>query len=100
MRGGHLPDESACRQVDHRDRGVFLVLGIEPPPARCDHKAMRIDGTGFDRTDDCILGEIDKCDHATVLASDVEQAAWPDLEAVRRHVWRKIDVGHMPARLK
>src|SRR5882757_1336410 len=61
---------------------------------------MRIDGTGFDRTDDCILGEIDKCDHATVLASDVEQAAWPDLEAVRRHVWRKIDVGHMPARLK
>src|SRR2546428_11739002 len=100
MRCRYLPHESASGQVDHRDRGVFLVLGVEPPPVGGDRKAMRIDRTGLDCADDCVPGEIDERDHTTVLASDVEQAVWPDLQAVRRHVWRKIDVRHMAARLK
>ena len=92
-----LPSSLRLRQIDHRDRAVFLVLGVEPLAVRRDDQAMAVGRAGIDRLDHFIGLAVDHRHHRRVLAGDVDEAVGPELERVRRDIGTQIDGGDMGA---
>ena len=92
-----LPSSLRLRQVDDRNRGVFLVLGVEPLAVRRDDQAMAVGRAGIDRLDHFVGLAVDHRDHRAVLAGDVDQAVGPELERMRGDIGPQIDGGDMRA---
>jgi len=92
-----LAEQFAVRQVDNRDGGVFLVLGIEALAARRDDQPMAVGRAGIDCAHDLVGLAINYRHHRRVLASDVNKPVRPELERMRRDIGAQIDRGDMGA---
>jgi hypothetical protein len=92
-----LAEQASRRQVDHRDRGVFLVLGVEPFAVGRNDQAMAVGRSGIDRLDDFIGLAIDHRDDRAVLAGNIDQPVGPELERVRGNIGTQVDRADMRA---
>ena len=87
-----LSQQLPVRHVDHRDRGVFLVVGVKALAIGRDGEPVAVGRIGIDGVDHRIGLRIDHRDHRAVFASNVNQSIGAKPDRVRRDIGAKIDV--------
>jgi hypothetical protein len=99
-RGLDLAEQLPSRQVYHRHRAVFLILGVEPLTVRRNDQAMAVGRPRIDGVHYLIGRMVDHRDRSAILARDVDQAVRREPQRMRRDIGPEVDITNMGALLE